>query len=639
MQDYIKKFKKIIVLLCISIIAGGVIMGGYAGIHYIKAGDNKGKHSIDNSEIEIRGNIKEKNGKYIVSEKGGKIIIKMPKQYVNKFTYEYESSFFSNSLLHVKKDNIYGVKKNKEIKDEYMQDMPRSVVNIDGKTSSIELEFNDSHNKLKVFNFGIDNSLKLNPMLGGFVSCLTFVFLFLFVFRKENKKYPAVAFFVCSFIAATCLLVLQPPYITGWDEQIHFKNAYLIGCTKEKEPATQALDYYYGNAYMINETTRDNTESVEEKIDYIRVLNTKNHYSGIVADDYTFQINSVGYIFQALFLKIGKIFNMPFYIMWLLGRFSNVLLYSLIMSLAIWVVPIAKRLLCVLGMMPFMIYQSTVYTYDITVIAFLILGMCILVREFIRKEEKFQYRWRVAFILCMVLGCLPKAVYFPMILSCMILRKEKFYSKKDAWIFKGIIVVVCFVLLASFLLPVLSSPEQSSDTRGGDTNGASQLSYILKQPFAYAVVLGKNVIDTLQDSFMGPKALNSFAYLGDGKYSALCAAFLTGVALTDTYGDKQTKKKTLDISTRIAFLIVFIVTIVFIWTALYISFTEVAEEIIQGVQARYYLPFSFFVYLCIQNKNLKNTISLEKYQLCIMTISNAILFREIGQIVLVNKCL
>ena len=41
MQDYIKKFKKIIVLLCISIIAGGVIMGGYAGIHYIKAGDNK----------------------------------------------------------------------------------------------------------------------------------------------------------------------------------------------------------------------------------------------------------------------------------------------------------------------------------------------------------------------------------------------------------------------------------------------------------------------------------------------------------------------------------------------------------------------------------------------------------------------
>ena len=91
-----------------------------------------------------------------------------------------------------------------------------------------------------------------------------------------------------------------------------------------------------------------------------------------------------------------------------------------------------------------MIYQSTVYTYDITVIAFLILGMCILVREFIRKEEKFQYRWRIAFILCMVLGCLPKAVYFPMILSCMILRKEKFYSKKDAWIFKGIISCCMF---------------------------------------------------------------------------------------------------------------------------------------------------------------------------------------------------
>ena len=50
----------------------------------------------------------------------------------------------------------------------------------------IELEFNDSHNKLKVFNFGIDNSLKLNPMLGGFVSCLTLFFL---SFLKEVRRH------------------------------------------------------------------------------------------------------------------------------------------------------------------------------------------------------------------------------------------------------------------------------------------------------------------------------------------------------------------------------------------------------------------------------------------------------------------
>lgn len=102
MQDYIKNLKDNCAIMYINNCRWSD-NGGYAGIHYIKAGDNKGKHSIDNSKIEIRGNIKEKNGKYIVSEKGGKIIIKMPKQYINKFTYEYESSFFSNSLLHVKK--------------------------------------------------------------------------------------------------------------------------------------------------------------------------------------------------------------------------------------------------------------------------------------------------------------------------------------------------------------------------------------------------------------------------------------------------------------------------------------------------------------------------------------------------------
>ena len=81
------------------------------------------------------------------------------------------------------------------------------------------------------------------------------------------------------------------------------------------------------------------------------------------------------------------------------------------------------------------------------------------------------------------------------------------------------------------------------------------------------------------------------------------------------------------------------ITIAFIWTALYISFTEVAEEVIQGVQARYYLPFLFLLYLCFQNKKIENNISLERYQLCVMMISNGILFQQIYQLVLLQKCM
>lgn len=44
-------------------------MGAYAGIHYIKAGDNKGKIEIGNENVLIKGDIKRRNGKYYIGKK------------------------------------------------------------------------------------------------------------------------------------------------------------------------------------------------------------------------------------------------------------------------------------------------------------------------------------------------------------------------------------------------------------------------------------------------------------------------------------------------------------------------------------------------------------------------------------------
>ena len=64
------------------------------------------------------------------------------------------------------------------------------------------------------------------------------------------------------------------------------------------------------------------------------------------------------------------------------------MLYAVVMSFAIAILPIGKRLLMVIGMMPELIFQGTVYTYDIWVVAFLVLGSSILIREHVNKTEK-----------------------------------------------------------------------------------------------------------------------------------------------------------------------------------------------------------------------------------------------------------
>ena len=113
-------------------------------------------------------------------------------------------------------------------------------------------------------------------------------------------------------------------------------------------------------------------------------------------------------------------------------------------------------------------------------------------------------------IACFVLGCLPKAVYAPLILSGLFLGKDKFYSKRDEYVFKGSIIIAFLALMASFVLPALNPSNDMSDSRGSKTDSGQQMKYILGQPIAYAIVWLKNVLKTFQEYIMGGSAFYKF---------------------------------------------------------------------------------------------------------------------------------
>ena len=96
----------------------------------------------------------------------------------------------------------------------------------------------------------------------------------------------------------------------------------------------------------------------------------------------------------------------------------------------------------------------------------------------------------------------------------------------------------------------------------------------------------------------------------------LFAILVWGVALTDSYKEKNAKK--LNKKHRMIMLLFIICTIVLIWTALYLSYTEVGRTGIGGVQARYYLPFIFMIYLCLQNDKIECKMKVENYQTAVM---------------------
>lgn len=625
--------KKLILIGFLSLVFGIFVSVAFAGIRYYKAGMNRGKQIIDTDNIKQSRQITVDGDKYTISKNGGKIKIYVGGKYINKLSFEYNSDNFINYKILVTQDNIYGVKEKKEIYDGLKKDMPRSVVNIGANVSAIEMIFENVDDDSEVWNFQIDNSLKVNPLIAIFIAATVFLISFLTILRKENATHPAMAFIICSFILGICMLFMEPPYIVGWDEQIHYQRAYSM--FSQEPTLTKAGDFQVKEAYWLDSSAIPAQESIEERIDMIRTLNDMGNEKGEIPTEKIVQPNSAGYVFQALFLQIGNMLHLPFYIVWLMGKFANILLYTTIIGIAIYVIPVAKRLLIVLGLMPLTIFQSTTYTYDITVISFIVLGVAILVKELIRQDSVMRYRWRIIMIGSFVIGCLPKAVYAPLILGTLFLEREKFYSKKDQKIFRGILLIVFLGLIISIAIPMMT-PDQLSDARGGNTNGIEQIGYILHQPVAYAIILFNNVLKAFQSHFMGADVLNSFAYFGIGRTSTFCTTLLIGTTLTDSYSNE--KRKALDTKTKIGIMMLITATIVLIWTALYVSYTEVASSSIAGVQARYYLPFLLLFYLCFQSEKIKSTFSLEKYQMCIMMSSNLLVLVQIYQVLFMSKC-
>ena len=96
------KWKRLVVILLCSIMFGFGIMIAISGIHYAKAGNHKGKYAIKTSNVKMKSNAE---GEKVIKT----ITIKMPRQYVDKFAFEYQSEDFSNFQYRSRIKRIYMV--------------------------------------------------------------------------------------------------------------------------------------------------------------------------------------------------------------------------------------------------------------------------------------------------------------------------------------------------------------------------------------------------------------------------------------------------------------------------------------------------------------------------------------------------
>ena len=618
-------WKRLLIIMISAVLAGFIIEGI---LQFYETTKSDIPQRISLQDIQVKNGDKEEN--LYIMKKGGEIKIDVSGMYINKFQYYYaaENNFEADIIIETK--NLYGNWETQRIKDPCRSNLNNSFVNIKNNVKSITIKLPPD---VVVGDFTANNAKDSNGYRILYICAFVGLLLFLLLFKKEIGKRVELGFLMISMTIGMLFIAIQPPQFTSWDEHIHFYHVFDFFDGDHVE--WNQAEYY---AY-INPESKEKVPftTKEEKALQIQYFNEHTQDSGYSYEKSSFTVSRLGYLHMAIVVAAGNFIGLPFYVVYLLGKIANLVLYCILMFFAIKTIPIAKNLLAVLALMPTPMVLATAYSYDVALIGFLSLGIALLVREFYYPEKKLHKAMFVCIPLCFLYGSCPKAIYVPLMLIALFLPLKKFKSKKQCWIWKSIIIITCILLVLTFLIPTAGNT-MASDLRGGDTDVGRQLQMVLGHPWAYIQILFENISRTFNEYMMGIQSLSTMAYEGVFDFYMLVTVLVFGVALTEP-------RKTMNGITKRSMNIFKVCTLplsagvlVLIWTALYLAFTEVGEVVIKGVQGRYYIPLLLPLFLVFYTDKIYTKWKEENYNLVMYLIVLLILHLALYSRFLIPYC-
>ena len=197
------------------------------------------------------------------------------------------------------------------------------------------------------------------------------------------------------------------------------------------------------------------------------------------------------------------------------------------------------------------------------------------------------------------------------------------------------VILMCGMVLFGILLILnsLIGANYSGDLRGGDVSTIGQIKSVILHPFSYFNTLYiDNIFGKFVDYIISDGLLVNMAYLATDKIAwftaILLMAFLT---ITDNYDYTNNKLKVngFNIKTKAFIAVVLLIIMSLIWTSLYVGFTPVGMDIINGVQPRYYIPILILIYLLFNTSKVKCEIKQTTYAIFTTSVSTYILFSSI----------
>ena len=600
--------------------------------------DEKGKTSIDDSSVEMDG-FTIIGDSYILEGTSGSITWKLDGEYVDKFCYEEEFNSVNvvTAEIEVVSINGFGKEESKIISDNNPKLVADSVVSIKKRVSQITLrivgdeELQEEYDNLVISNPHISNQVLINKYRICIIALIEIMISLIWFNREKVLKQIEIGFMIISLTIGLAMLLVLPNNKVGWDEEVHFATAYKIsvwpgGETLPQEIAGQMAVTHYNWPYNQPQTYEE-----KEQYDYnMDIVYQEGDKNTTVQGDLG-GLSFFGLCVQAVAIKIVRVFGCDFHTIFMAGRLAGLLMYIGIMTLAIRIIPIGKRILTFIALTPTSIFQAIVYTYDNSIFIFIVLGIALLLREWLSNDNRFHWRSAVLGCVSLIWGILPKAIYAPVVLIGMLIPKEKFKNQKNMIAFRILIGTIFALLMCSFIIPQLITPDYKTDIRGGDVDSVEQISLIIHHIPTYCAVFLKNVLSTMSDYVLGEPVYLAMGHLKPSNFSYLVPISVVLLTFID-HEDEKIRK--IAIRQRLFVFFVLIMSIALIWTALYVAFTVPGSTFIAGVQARYYRPLLILIFLMFSNHILTANVSRKKINMAVLGVSALLIVGTVWELFL-----
>ena len=442
---------------------------------------------------------------------------------------------------------------------------------------------------LALMGMGVLTNLVITVGTQALVSLVAFSILCVIFLRDDLAESPESVYLPVG-IAFSVIFCFMAPIDTGvsWDDQVHYDRAVAVSylLSPEYTEADEAMLYPEGvtefgfltdgySAYL-------HSLEVKSGIEYEKCAGAASAFGFN-----TISYQALGYLPAALGLWIARLLHLPFAISFCFGRLFNALFFMALVYCGIRRLKVGKAAIILFSLLPTVVFLSSSYSYDPWCIGWLLYGFLRYISWHQRPSFKMTWKEMGIVSVSFALGCGPKAIYFPIFLVLLFVPNSFFGSKKQMHLYRMAAVGGATAVSASFLAPLLFNGAGTGDSRGGgDVDSTGQIRWILDNPSTFTYVIAAFLKDYLSPAASG--AYTDFiAYLSQPSLNAFPLAALLIFFVVDN--GKPTFSYA-GFRYKIAAVLLMVGTSTLIAAALYVSFTPVGHNTVNGCQGRYLLP-------------------------------------------------